>query len=1022
MSEDNKSSDNKTSTELISSDKNEKPKATQEASTSKNATTELDKHDALKGKNGTIKDNKCNSPKGKCAIKKETRTNMHLETPTMNPILPQVHTEPGISKQQPTATQEDAISNKNATDEKDKLNALKGKNGTVKENKCNSPKGKNSKKKELLKNMHLEMPNVNTIQPQVHTSPGMSRQQNHYQLSSVHELFHGHLGSLYGVSHSQYLENLSYHPHYQYAQSNYVNMVRTHNQIGSLPNSPLSNSNCTLHPWSNPNTPLFNEQISPRFLQNVLQHPLLNQTYSRHNNIHFREEQNPVTLNCDTNSKNTPTKKRSKKKDLEEKSFEPYLKAEEVDTGLKDNTLVEGILRINPKQFQHAYVSSSDRSLQDILIDGIRNRNRALEGDVVIVQILNQPDDSEESKQKKGKVVYIKEKVHTRTCIGLLKLMPDKNRQRALFVPRDHRVPRLNIPFTCWPDNFYVEAKSYENTLFLAEIDNWNDTRFAVGKIVCNIGQSGDMLTEAKAILAQTDLDVTPFGPEVRDLYPRLDYVIPTEEILVREDCRKLCIFSIDPQNCRDIDDAISCKILENGNYEIGVHISDVSHFLSENTVLDEKVAEKATTIYLVEKAYHMLPDDLCMLCSLFPGVDKLAFSVFWEISDDANVLNKRFAKTVIHSCCQLSYDHAQAVLDNKKDAEASFPEIYNGFKFQDVCETIKILGKLSSIFRKSRFDNGALRIDQPKASFHLNPSTGLPDSLWIYESKESHQLIEEFMLLANMTVAKKIYDDHPKLAFLRCHPPPSGYMLQQLAKSLKPIGIELDISSAGSLYHSLLQYIGPDSTDKGKAMVLNMLCAKPMTRAKYFCAGGCTDDDFHHYALNVPLYTHFTSPIRRYADIMVHRLLSASLNYRDAPKWEIDKVRMIAAQCNKQKYNAKRANELSTELYTLKYIEMNSPFVTEAVVVEVREKYIDVIIVTMGLNRRIFFNNDFPGDHTCIKNDAGVKLSKMELLWKATENLPVVKQVIEVFSIIKVELNRDEDMVKVDTKLVRPV
>ncbi|KPI97407.1 DIS3-like exonuclease 2 [Papilio xuthus] len=891
----------------------------------------------------------------------------------------------------------------------------------------NTPKGKNSRKKEKIRNMHLEMPTTTGTQQQGHAIPGVSTAPQYQPFSALfHQDLFIHPGIPLNANNSKYLENLAHLQLYQHSmQNNCVNLLRMNNQIGSLPNSPLTHPSSISHAWSNPGTPLCNDQITPRFLQNVMQHPLLNQMYGRQGNLQFRQDKRQVVSGKNGTIKETPTKnKNGKKKDQEDKNFEPYLNAEAVDAGLKENSLVEGVLRINPKQFQHAYVSSSDRSLQDILIDGVKNRNRSLEGDVVIVQIIHQPDESnDESKQKKGKVVYIKEKLHTRTCIGHLKLMPDKNRQKALFVPRDHRVPRLNIPFTCWPDNFYAEAKSYENTLFLAKIESWFDTRFALGKIICNIGQSGDMLSEAKAILAQTDLDVTPFGPEVRDLYPRLDYVIPVEEIKIREDCRKLCTFSIDPANCRDIDDAVSCRKLENGNYEIGVHISDVSHFLTENTILDEKVAEKATTIYLVEKAYHMLPDDLCMLCSLFPGVDKLAFSVFWEITDNAEVLSHRFSKTVIHSCCQLSYDHAQAVLDSREDAEMLFPEFYNGFEYKDVYDTIKTLGKISSIFRKSRFDNGALRIDQPKVSFHLIPSTGLPDALWVYENKQSHQLIEEFMLLANMTVAKRIYDDYPNLAFLRCHPPPSGYMLQQLAKSLKPMGIDLDVTSAGSLHKSLLQYIEPSVADRGKAMVLNMLCAKPMTRAKYFCAGGCTsDDDFQHYALNVPLYTHFTSPIRRYADIMVHRLLSASLNFRETPKWEIDKVKMVAAQCNKQKYNAKRASELSTELYTLKYIEMNSPYVTDAVVVDIREKYIDVIIVAIGLNRRIFFNNDFPGEHKCIKNDAGIKLSKMELLWKATDTLPDVKQVIEVFSIVEVELNRDEDMVKVDTKLVRPV
>ncbi|GBP76798.1 DIS3-like exonuclease 2 [Eumeta japonica] len=800
----------------------------------------------------------------------------------------------------------------------------------------------------------------------------------------IQEIFKTQIAPLYPSTNSSYFENLSCHPFLQYQSGNY-NAVQT----------------LVHHANASPVSGISTEPKSPQYFQNIVQHPLLSQTYPvvlQHpilQNLHNNISQLPNNVSQQSNKGKGKSKNKTKK--CEEKSFEPYLTLQEVEEGLKKNTLLEGTLRINPKQYQHGYVSTIDRNEQDIFIDGMKRRNRALEGDIVIVELISACEDTNDSKneteenkkgtkesekgtgdgkqgteeskievvennkgseQKRGKIVYIKETVHTRACIGNLKLMPDKNRQKALFVPRDHRIPRLNIPCTSWPDNFYQEAKNYENTLFLAKIIDWTDVRFAMGTIVCLIGQSGDMQSESKAILAQNDLDITPYGPEVRNLYPRLDFKIPEEEIKLREDCRKLCVFSIDPFNCRDIDDAVSCRKLENGNYEVGVHISDVTYFLTENTILDEKVAEKATTIYLVEKAYHMLPDELCVLCSLYPGVDKLTFSIFWEITDDGEVLNHRFAKAVINSCCQLAYEHAQAILENDKNAKEVFPELYNGFEYEDVYEVVKTLGKISAIFRKNRFEGGALRIDQPKVLFKLSASTGLPESYWIYENKESHQLIEEFMLLANMTVAHRLHEDYPKLAFLRCHPCPSRYLLRQLASSLEPMGIHLDVSSAGALYSSLIPHVGPNATDKGKAMVLNMLCAKPMTRAKYICADGKDDEDFHHYALNVPLYTHFTSPIRRYADIMVHRLLGASINYRETPKWEIDKVRWVAAQCNKQKYNAKKAGEMSTELYALKYIELNSPVTTEAVVVDVRDKYIDVIIVAMGLNRRIFFNS----------------------------------------------------------------
>lgn len=761
-----------------------------------------------------------------------------------------------------------------------------------------SSTGKNARKKKK-KQLTLNMSNTGHNQMPVYGSPNSS---------SVHDFF-SQGGSPFTNTGARFVENMRHHPHFQYIQSmqsiemQQVTSIpiprspQAMSQAASMPNTPLIHLYQRPGSVSIPCSPLANPQLNIPFMQNMfyqnmMQHPLLSQAYNNTNVQNHNHTPSPKSKN------ESPKNKKKKKGPIDEKKFHKYMPEEEMVEGLKNNTLIEGIIRINPKQFQHAYISNDDRDEQDVFIDGLKNRNRALEGDIVVVQLIESDSEEiqenpnteqkstteqqpttelksntgQESKQRRGKVVFIKEKVHTRTCIGNLKLMPDKNRQRALFIPRDHRIPRLNIPFTCWPDNFYQDAKNYENTLFLAQIIEWSDTRFAVGKILKNIGQSGNMVTESMAILAQNDLDVTPFGPEVRDLFPRLDYKIPIEEIAKREDCRKLCIFSIDPSNCRDIDDAVSCRELENGNYEVGVHISDVAHYLQENTILDEKVAEKATTIYLVEKAYHMLPDELCMLCSLFPGVDKLAFSVFWEITKDAKVLSHRFAKTVINSCCQLAYDHAQAILEDRDDAAKEFPETYNGFQFVDIQKSIRIIGGMASTFRKNRFDGGALRIDQVKVNFHLSPANGLPESFMIYENKESHQMIEEFMLLANMSVAKRIHDDHPQLAFLRCHPPPSGFMLKQLVKSLKPMGIELDIASAGDLHRSLMPYVGPDSLDKGRAMVLNMLCAKPMARAKYFCAAHCEDEDFHHYALNVPLYTHFTSPIRRYADIMVHR------------------------------------------------------------------------------------------------------------------------------------------------------
>lgn len=807
---------------------------------------------------------------------------------------------------------------------------------------------------------------------------------------------------------------------------------------------------------------------SHQYYNNMMQHPLLGPAF-----MNYPPQRQVTPQLLPRSPQPLPIMKPKESKPRENFKFESYLSIEEVQEGLKNNKLTKGVFRINPKQYKVSFVRD-DYNQQDIFIDGILNRNRAFDGDIVVVELFDkatiearraqlnkaksnsdsisktvQNQDSKIDKQllekqshsdvkvagdepdnmieiedlyktqRQGKVVYIMEKVHPRRCIGSLKLMPDKNKTMAIFQTRDNRCPNLNIACTSWPDNFYKDYKSYENCLFSAKILDWTDTRFGIGMIESMLGRAGDLKVEQKAILLQNELDDTPFDPKMNRYYPNISYTIPPEEINLRADCRKLCIFAIDPYNCRDIDDALSCTKLENGNYEIGVHISDVSHYLAENTELDTLVAKKATTIYLVERAFHMLPDDLCVLCSLFPGIDKLAFSVFFEMSKDAEILNHRFTKSVIHSCAQLSYEQAQAILDDKID-ENDLPDVGNGFTYKDVYKSVKSLGKLSEILRERRFENGALRLGRTKVSIKLN-ATGLPQSVGLYEIKESHQLIEEFMLLANTTVANKIREDFPYLAYLRCHGPPLKLMMADLVRSLKAININLDATSAGTV-NGFIKSLSNE--EYGKNVALVMLCSKPMSRAKYYCAGKPLPEGTGHYALNVPLYTHFTSPIRRYSDIMVHRLLAASLKYREAPDWKISQVHDISEVCNKNKFNAKKAYEMSTELYITKYVEMHSPVNRKAVVVEVKEKFLDVIILDMDFLRRIFINNDFPGRSAkCefLPSQQGKLMGQLTFHWHQVGNLPKVKQTIKLFDVVDIVMIKAKESDKLETKLVRP-
>nr|CAD7430585.1 unnamed protein product [Timema monikensis] len=279
--------------------------------------------------------------------------------------------------------------------------------------------------------------------------------------------------------------------------------------------------------------------------------------------------------------------------------------------------------------------------------------------------------------------------------------------------------------------------------------------------------------------------------------------------------------------------------------------------------------------------------------------------------------------------------------------------------------------------------------------------------------------MIEEFMLLANVTVATWLKERFPDIAFLRCHPFPLPHMMKEMKETLEHIGIHLDVSSAGSLQASLGRYSGDDPYSQARMIVLNTLCARPMARAKYFCASFASEAlDFWHYALSVPLYTHYTSPIRRYADVMVHRLLAASLGYSDKPQWHNDFVQKIASNCNKQKFAAKRAGEQSIELYLAIYVGLHGPMVEEAVVVDVKDHSFDIIVCSMGCTQRIY-TNKIEAKPTF---KAQGKISSLVLQWPSTETEPnSVKQIIQIFSIVTVSLRRSESSLKIETQLLRP-
>uniref|UniRef100_A0A8C2PPV5 DIS3-like exonuclease 2 n=1 Tax=Cyprinus carpio TaxID=7962 RepID=A0A8C2PPV5_CYPCA len=640
------------------------------------------------------------------------------------------------------------------------------------------------------------------------------------------------------------------------------------------------------------------------------------------------------------------------------------MRTEDVSAGLERGELIKGVLRINPKKYKEAFVPSPDGSA-DIFLDGIAARNRALNGDVVVVKVLP-PEQWKVLYQnsfcferayasRQRPVVIIFEQKHSRAASGFLKFLPNKN--FAMFSPVDHRIPRVNVPLVDCPADFVSRPGDYENVLFICRITHWPaDNNFAEGRLAKTLGQAGEIEPETEGIMTEYDVDFSEFSEEVLNCLPQdLPWSIPAHELSRRRDLRKECVFTIDPATARDLDDALSCKQLSDGNFEVGVHIADVSYFVEEGSVLDQIAGKRATSVYLVQKVIPMLPRLLCEeLCSLNPLTDRLTFSVIWKLSPEGKILSEWFGRTVICSCIKMSYDHAQSMIEapDKHFSAEELPPCSTNHRIHEIKEAILNLHNIAKQLRAQRFESGALQLNQLKLSFSLDKESSMPQGCYVYQYQDSNKLVEEFMLLANMAAAHQIYRTYPELAILRRHPPPQSKMVDDLQEFCDQMGLDIDLNSSRGLHRSLNENLGNDEYAAARREVLTHMCSRAMQMASYFCTGALKDENsFHHYALNVPLYTHFTSPIRRYVDVIVHRLLAASLS-------ELLYLHKLASHCNDRKTASKRVQELSSELFFAVFVKECGPLDSEAMVMGVLDQSFDVLVLRYGVQKRIYCNS----------------------------------------------------------------
>lgn len=457
------------------------------------------------------------------------------------------------------------------------------------------------------------------------------------------------------------------------------------------------------------------------------------------------------------------------------------------------------------------------------------------------------------------------------------------------FMPIDNRFPKMMVLTKDLTDGIRKRLCQFDDSVEMelvgSRVDEWNeDCPLPYAHVVNVFGRGDEIGSQIDAILFANAICSSEFSVESISCLPRIPWDIPRLELQHREDLRNLCIFSIDPSTATDLDDALSIEVLTTGICRVGVHIADVSYFVQPNTALDKEAQLRSTSVYMIHKKVPMLPQLLSEdVGSLNPGVDRLAFSILWDINCDGDIIDRRVVHTVVHSCCKLSYEQAHDIIrgvicsESNDAGDESILQVCGNFKLSDVISAVKYLHEISSVLNKNRFRGGALRLESPKIEFSLD-ERGLPSDCFLSTRMDSNFLVEEFMLLANKTAAEVISRAFPDAALQRRHPEPNLRKLQDLGNFCSKHSLELDTSSSGAFHKSLELVREKLKDDPVLFDILVLNATKSMQLASYFCTTDRKEDKWGHYALAVPLYTHFTSPLRRYPDILVHRMLAAAM------------------------------------------------------------------------------------------------------------------------------------------------
>jgi len=531
--------------------------------------------------------------------------------------------------------------------------------------------------------------------------------------------------------------------------------------------------------------------------------------------------------------------------------------------------------KVDMKQTGKAYVITKELD-EDVFI-APNNTGRAMHGDIVKVSLF----PKRKNHKIEGQIIEIITRAKTR-FVGTI----EKNPKFAFLIPDNPNMPTdIFIPLSDLKN-----AKHGDKVV--VRMTEWPEhSKNPFGEVEEVLGRPGENEVEMKAILADHDFPLS-FSKKVEQEAQKVKNEVLANEIKKRRDYRDVLTFTIDPFDAKDYDDAISYKKLENGNHEVGVHIADVSHYVQPGGAIDEEAYNRGTSIYLVDRVIPMLPEALSnFVCSLRPDEEKLCFAAIFEMDDDAKILNEWFGKTVIRSNRRFAYEEVQKIIEEKTG---------------EMADEIAILYKLSSKLREERFKKGSINFKTEEVKFYLDEK-GKPTGVYVKVQKEANWLIEDFMLLANRKVAERIGRKRgtiePKTFVYRIHDQPSPEKLSQFMQFIGKFGYKLRVTSSLGLAKSFNELF-TEVSGRGEENLIETLAIRTMMKAQY------STHNVGHYGLAFPFYTHFTSPIRRYPDLMVHRLLERYLDKKPSvDEAEYEEMCVHSSDMEKKAEEAERAS-----------------------------------------------------------------------------------------------------------------